>query len=46
MAYTAMNPDTNTTEPVYEAFESVTARRDRAAELDGDSRIVDRAYVL
>ena len=41
MAYTAMNPDTNTTEPVYEAFESVTARRDRAAELDGDSRIVD-----
>jgi len=41
MAYTAMNPETNTTEPVYEAFESVTARRDRAAELDGDSRIVD-----
>ena len=43
--YNAYNDKTQTTEPVFEAYESHTARKQRIAELDKDSRVVDFADI-
>ena len=41
VAYKALNEETNTTETVYEAFETATARDRRIVELKNDPRVVD-----
>ena len=45
LAYEAFNDRTNTTEKVYEAFETVNARKKRMAELRTDTRVKDNKTI-
>jgi hypothetical protein len=45
LAYEAFNKRTNTTEKVYEAFETVSARDKRIAELKTDTRVKDNQTI-